>query len=58
MTDDTDLNPAAVLSLFAQPECRGFTSATDAIPPPQPEPRAMREHLVVPSIRSRDVAWA
>jgi hypothetical protein len=33
-------------------------SATDAIPLPKPKPRAMREHFVVSSIRSRDVACA
>jgi hypothetical protein len=33
-------------------------SATDAIPPPEPKPRTMREHFVVPSIRSREVARA
>ena len=30
----------------------------DAITLPQPEPRAIGEHLVVPSIRGRDVACA
>jgi len=25
---------------------------------PQPKPRTMREHCIVPSIGSRDVAWA
>jgi hypothetical protein len=43
---------------FAQPECGTLRSATDAISLPQPKPRAMRERFVVPSIRSRDVAWA
>ncbi len=39
-------------------EYRGLRSATDAIPLPQPKPRAVREHFVVPSIRSRKVGWA
>jgi hypothetical protein len=33
-------------------------STTDPIPLPYPKPRAVREHLVVPSIGSRDVACA
>jgi hypothetical protein len=33
-------------------------SATDAIPLPNPKPRALCEHFVVPSIRRRDVAYA
>ena len=44
--------------LFPQLDYRRFRSATDAIPLPEPEPRAMREHFVVPSIGSRDVACA
>src|ERR1017187_91732 len=43
---------------LAQSEHRGLTSATDTVPLPQPEPRAMREHIVVPSIHSREVARA
>jgi len=35
-----------------------ITSAADSVPLPQSEPRAMREHLVVSSIRSRDVGCA
>jgi hypothetical protein len=34
----------------------GFTSAAEPITLPQPKPRAMREHFVVPSICSREVA--
>jgi pimeloyl-ACP methyl ester carboxylesterase len=33
-------------------------AATDAIPLPEPKPRAVREHIVVPSICCRDVACA
>lgn len=33
-------------------------SAADAVPLPQPEPRAMREHFVMPSICSGEVTWA
>jgi hypothetical protein len=36
----------------------GFTSATYPIPLPKPEPRAVREHFVVPLIGSREVARA
>jgi hypothetical protein len=36
----------------------GFTSAADPILLPEPEPWALREHFVVPSIRSREVAPA
>ena len=43
---------------FTQSEHWGLASATNAIPPPQPKPRTMREHLIVPSIGSRDVACA
>jgi len=35
-----------------------FRSATDAVSLPQPEPRAICEHFVVPSIGSRDIAGA
>jgi hypothetical protein len=34
------------------------TSAANSVPLPQSEPRALREHLVVSSIRSRDVGCA
>jgi hypothetical protein len=43
---------------FACPESRGLGSAADTIALPEPEPRAMGEHFVVPSIGSRDVACA
>jgi hypothetical protein len=43
---------------FAESEYRGVGSATNAIALPQAKPRTMGEHFVVPSIRSRDVAWA
>jgi hypothetical protein len=33
-------------------------SAAHAVPLPQPKPRAVREHLIVPSIGGRDVACA
>jgi hypothetical protein len=36
----------------------GFTSAANPELLPQPKPRAMREHFVVPSIGSREVALA
>ena len=36
----------------------GFTPAANPEMLPQPKPRAMREHFVVPSICSRDVACA
>jgi hypothetical protein len=36
----------------------GFTSAANSELLPQPKPRATREHFVVPSIGSRDVACA
>ena len=46
------------VSSFTQPEYRAFASATDAIPLRQTKPRAVREHFIVPSICSRDVACA
>jgi len=36
----------------------GFTSAANPVLLPQPEPRAVREHFIVLSISSRDVACA
>jgi hypothetical protein len=33
-------------------------AATNPVLLPKPKPWAMREHIVVPSIRSREVAWA
>src|SRR5438445_13322584 len=48
-----------VLALHvSSPGYRRLRSATDAKMLPQPEPRAMREHFVMPSIGSRDVACA
>lgn len=44
--------------LFGLLNHRGFMSAADAVPMPQAKPRAVREHLVVPSICSGDVACA
>ena len=43
---------------FAQSEQWGFRAAADAVSLPKLEPGAMREHFIVPSIRSREVAWA
>lgn len=42
---------------FPEPKYRGSRSAADAKILPQPEPRALREPFVVPSIGSRDVAY-
>ena len=39
-------------------EYGSIRSTTDAIPLPEPKPRAMSLCLIVPSIRSRDVAGA
>ena len=36
----------------------GFASTANPILLPKPKPRAMREHFVVPPIRSREVACA
>jgi hypothetical protein len=47
----------AALALNPKPAF-GFTSAADPKILPQPKPRAMREHFVVPSIRSRHGARA
>ncbi len=55
------MNSCVGLALrFPQPEHWGLRlgSAADAISLPKAKPRAMREHFVVPSIRSRKVAWA
>ena len=43
---------------FPEPDCWGLASAAEAIPLPNSEPRAVREHFIVPSIGSRDVACA
>jgi hypothetical protein len=47
----------ATLALNPKPAF-GFTSAANSELLPQPKPRAMREHFVVSSIGSRDVACA
>jgi hypothetical protein len=36
----------------------GIGSAANAVPLPKPKPRAVCEHFIVPSISSRDVAYA
>jgi hypothetical protein len=54
--DSPDLGQAA-LALNPKPAF-GVTSATETTPLPEPKPRAMCEHFIVPSIRSRYVAWA
>jgi len=47
----------AALPLNPKPAL-GVTSAANSVPLPKPKPRAMRELVVVPSIRRRDVACA
>jgi hypothetical protein len=47
----------AALALNPKPAF-GFRSAANPEMLPNPEPRALREHFVMPSIRSRNVAWA
>jgi len=39
-------------------EVLGLGSAADPIPLPKPKPRAVREHIVVSSIHSREIAQA
>ena len=39
-------------------DCGGLWSAANPEMLPEPEPRTIREHIVMPSIRSRDVACA
>jgi hypothetical protein len=59
--DNQDRFRARIESLaldFAQLDCGRFRSATDAKMLPQPEPRAVRQILIVPPIRSREVARA
>jgi hypothetical protein len=51
------LDGKAALALNPGPAF-GFTSAAKPITLPKAKPRAMREHFVVPSIGSRDVACA
>jgi hypothetical protein len=41
---------------FRHSDYRGLRAATDAVPLPEPEPGAVGVHLIVPSIRSRDIA--
>ena len=41
---------------LTQPHDWGLGAATDAVSLPQPKPRTVSEHFVVPSIRSREVA--
>jgi len=48
--------PVRTIQLWLGHESLRYGS--DAITPPNPEPRAMREHLVVPSIGSREVVEA
>jgi virginiamycin B lyase len=56
LSGDLDRTSLRRLALdFAEPEYRGFGSATDAKMLPQPKPRAVRQILIVPSIGSRDV---
>jgi hypothetical protein len=43
---------------FAQSEYRSLLSATDAIPLPEPKPRAVCELVIMPSIRSSEIACA
>ncbi len=47
----------AALALNPRPAF-GFISTADAEVLPQPKPRTMREHFIVPSICSRDVGCA
>ena len=47
-----------MLSLFWQSDHWSLRSATETIPLPEPKPRAVREHFVVPSIRSHEVPRA
>ncbi len=46
------------LALFWQSDHWSLRSAANPEVLPQPKPRAVREHFVVPSIGSRDVACA
>jgi hypothetical protein len=51
-------SPTRLALSFTQLYDWGLGSATDAIPLPEPKPRAVGEHFIVPSICSRNVAWA
>lgn len=54
---DVHSNSRAGLALhFPRSDYRRLRSATDAIPLPEPKPRAMCVCLIVPSIRSRQIA--
>jgi hypothetical protein len=54
--DSPDLGQAA-LALNPEPAF-GLGAAAKSIPLPNPEPRALGQPLIVPSIRSRDIACA
>src|SRR5580700_6592871 len=47
----------AALALNPKPAF-GLSSAANPVPLPQPKPRAMREHFVMPSISGRQVTCA
>jgi hypothetical protein len=47
----------AALALNPKPAF-GFISATNPVLLPKPKPRAVSEHFIVPSIRSREVTRA
>jgi hypothetical protein len=49
------LDGKTALTLHPRPAF-GFASATNPELLPKPKPRTVREHFVVPSIRSREVA--
>src|SRR5215472_12272645 len=42
---------------FTQSDYWRLRSAADAIPLAELEPRAVRQHFIVPSICSREIAW-
>lgn len=53
-----DANELELAFDLTESACRRPRSAADAKLLPQPEPRAVRQHFIVPSICSRDVACA
>gem|GEM_PF-5137849 len=54
-----DSNSGGTLAFdFPEPDCWRLASAAEAIPLPKAKPRTLREHFVVPSIRSRKIARA
>ena len=54
-----DSNSGGTLAYdFPEPDCWEPASAAEAIPLPKAKPRTLREHFVVPSIRSRKIARA